>query len=317
MLNRHNLNIAALCNKDDSRFTLSALYVTPEATIETDGHQMMMVTRPNLDPQQFPEIPGAVAVATHEAFLLGAEEAVKAGKSLPKKTTIPILQNAAVTTVPSGEEDGTRYGLVTTDLSTHQVFRQYSDKDRKFPDYKRVIWPPASAEHRICIDASLLRRVLAQFESFQSNQRGAPVQFFFRENGAIRLDAEGGDGQHMTALVMPMMVKPGEWFGIPFCTECGQDRFKHGDKLEPCCTPEPVDNEVAPEPQASPIQLVEPVAIKPTPPPKAPPKVKIQASPVVVSKPTPSPTTDRSAAAKKAWETIRAKRAAAAANKAA
>ena len=64
MLNIHNLNLADLCSKDESRFTLNAILVTKDCTVETDGHQLVKVTLPNYSADSFPEFPGFKATGT-------------------------------------------------------------------------------------------------------------------------------------------------------------------------------------------------------------------------------------------------------------
>src|SRR5215469_8657246 len=99
MLNRHNLNIAKLAAKEKSRISLQNIYVTPEATIETDGHQLISVTRPPVDKEQFPVKDGDSFTAVgneHSPFMMSAVDALNIAKALPKKSPIPVILNAAI-----------------------------------------------------------------------------------------------------------------------------------------------------------------------------------------------------------------------------
>jgi hypothetical protein len=97
MLNKHNLNIARLAAKDESRYTLQGILVSPEHTTCTDGHQLTRVTTPKMDPQAYPEVEGgSPATKTWEPFILPRDAALAISKAIPKSSTVPILGNAAI-----------------------------------------------------------------------------------------------------------------------------------------------------------------------------------------------------------------------------
>ncbi|HYT08947.1 MAG TPA: hypothetical protein VEL77_14985 [Rugosimonospora sp.] len=208
LLNRHNLNIAALCSKEASRFSLQALYVTPQATVETDGHQLVSVTlAPGLQAESFPEPPNTPkAVDEWKPFLLPASEALAIAKALPKKSKIPALECAAVT----DETDGHGHSAISvTDLEFARVFRTRKPEGN-FPDYERIMPKLKNATFQVAFDAALLVRVLNRIVAFQQGQGNAKggnpatVTFSFTDkNHAVRLDAKGGEDQQLTAVVMP------------------------------------------------------------------------------------------------------------------
>jgi predicted DNA-binding transcriptional regulator AlpA len=203
LLNKHNLNIAALCSKEQSRFTLNALYVTPTATVETDGQQMVLVTLPpETKAETFPELPNSPkAVDDWKPFLLPASEAAVISKALPKKSTIPVLQCAAVT----DETDANGHSAIAiTDLEMARVFRT-KKPEGNFPDYERVIPKSEAAEFQISLNAAILAKIMKQIESFQPDNRTPACTFSFSDaKSPVRIDATGGDNQQLTAVVMPM-----------------------------------------------------------------------------------------------------------------
>jgi hypothetical protein len=217
MLNRHNLNIATLCAKGESRFTLSAILVEKDRTLETDGYHLVSVTRPTYKVEGFPEVPGAPPLANgnQRSFLMPAESALAISKALPKKTTIPILSCAA-----PGVIDGANNTMpvVTTDLSSAQT-HMVREQSGSFPDWKRVIPDPESQCYETTIDVVKLRALCDQFIAFGKNRSGtAPVTFRFHAheksrglNGeettrpvVFRMDMDGGDGQHMMVVLAPI-----------------------------------------------------------------------------------------------------------------
>lgn len=203
LLNKHNLNIAALCSKEESRFTLNSILVTPDATVETDGHQLVKVTLPpDMKAESFPVREGqSPAVDSWKPFLLPASEALNIAKALPKKTTMPVLKYAAVT------EDTDKNGhssIAVTDLEMARVFNT-KKPEGNFPDFERIMPKKEDAEFRIAFNAELLRRVLQQVEAFRSEEHNAECVFSFASpSGPLRVDARNGQGQEFTGVIMPL-----------------------------------------------------------------------------------------------------------------
>jgi hypothetical protein len=214
MLNTHNLNIAKLAPKEDSRFTLSGILVTPECTVETDGEQLVIVSRPTTHKaSDFPTGPitDATPVNTHPAFIMSTADADAIAKYLKttKRSTLPILTNAAVCaehTIANGQ----RYIPVLTanldSTQTHQV-RAIAGS---FPNYERAMKPASEQKgFKIVLDARQLKSLMMQFESFMADKLQRNVEFYFdTETSAVRMDADGGDSQHMTAFLMPESGEP-------------------------------------------------------------------------------------------------------------
>lgn len=205
LLNKHNLNIAALADKEKSRFTLNAIQVSPERTAETDGHQLVIVSTVKTDAADFPQVPGMEPpVDSFKPFLLPAAEALNIAKALPKKTPIPVLANAAV----SAETDVNGHSVIgVTDLENARAFRTQKPEGN-FPDIDRVIPNLEGATLTIGFNPALLAKVLKQIESFQQGKFGPPscTLSFYGPTKAMRIDADGGDDQHLTAVVMPMRI---------------------------------------------------------------------------------------------------------------
>lgn len=201
MLNKHNLNIAKLASKDDSRFTLTSLLVTETHTVETDGHQLVEVSRPAPTegasfpvPTDYPE----QAVQKHAPFMLPASDAAKICAALPKKG----VAHAAV--CGSSAEGGSRIVPVVIggeETQTHRVRVPAGN----FPDYQRIVPPASKATFKIALSPSLLKDLMAQFESFTKGQGTPSVEFYFTDDKSpVRMDSDGGEGQHMTAVLMPI-----------------------------------------------------------------------------------------------------------------
>jgi hypothetical protein len=174
--------------------------------VETDGHQMVIVTMPKTEASAFPELTGApIPTNTFEPFVMGAPDAIRIAKLLPLKSTIPVLQHAAICTGATSETGARTVPVLTTDLSSSQT-HSVRALDGNFPDYKRVMPKLEETTFKVGFDAKKMKALMAQFESFMKNKTGPLlVDFYFTaENSAVRMEASGGDDQQMTAILMPV-----------------------------------------------------------------------------------------------------------------
>ena len=147
MLNRHNLNIAKLASKEESRFTLSAIRVTPVETVVTDGRVLVRVSNPTMPVEQFPALPGATITDDFNPFNLPAAAALQLAKSFKKRCTIPVLGCAAVDT------GGELAHVVTTDLENVtrcEVNGRIVFRTSNASFLKMMRWRSKSASIRFC-----------------------------------------------------------------------------------------------------------------------------------------------------------------------
>jgi DNA polymerase III sliding clamp (beta) subunit (PCNA family) len=189
MLNKYNLSIAKLASKEISRYALGGILVTHNHTVVTDGHLMVVVSCP-------------ASEQTHPPFIMAAQDAAKIAAALPKNGDNPARRNAAVGAAAEN-------GLVPVlTYGEEQQFYNVRPLSGSFPDFERVIPKASGNKFKITLDAKLLKDLMAQFETFCKGEKNLAVEFYFRtDSDAVRMDAQGGDGQHMTAVLMPM--RPG------------------------------------------------------------------------------------------------------------
>ncbi|KKL39742.1 hypothetical protein LCGC14_2368220 [marine sediment metagenome] len=197
MLNKHNLNIAKLAAKDESRYTLTGIRVSPDETCCTDGHQLTRVTTPKMGVENFPAKDGFTPTEDFEPFLLPSEAALSVAKALPKKSTIPVLIHAAV-----GEATDDDVQIAVTNLETFQLFDVRKMKG-EFPSRERInsiIPDKAKATVTVRLNPEILVAILLQVRDFS---RGEMVLRVYDAESAIRIDASNDD-QEFTSALMPM-----------------------------------------------------------------------------------------------------------------
>ena len=163
MLNKYNLQIASLLEKEDD-FTLNVQHiikVTKDKTIATDRRLLIEVTRPNLFYDEFPE-------TGHECkqdrdFYLTKNEIAKIQKLIPKAKGFPILENIMV----SQKKEKTI--LVTTDL-VNTFTMSVKDRDIKYPKTDEI-YPKESPVATFIVNAKLLKEIATQVEKFSDAEK--------------------------------------------------------------------------------------------------------------------------------------------------
>lgn len=205
MLNKHNLSIASFASKEESRYTLQGILVTPKATVATNGHYLVWVSdAKDRKAKDYPQVLGfAGASDTFTPFILSRDAALAIAKVTPSKERIPILNHVAVA------KDGN--AMAVTDLERPQVF-PVRHVEGKFPQYEVVIPKYEDAVARITLSAEYLAQIAKQFAGF-ADKRNTPVTLSFYKHGenddigtnSVRFDAVSADGnQGMTAVLMPI-----------------------------------------------------------------------------------------------------------------
>lgn len=199
MLNKNNLNIAKLASKEDSKYTLAGILVTPQNTVVTDGVVLFVVANSALDVAEFPKVGDAQAIGDYKSFILSSETALNILKVLPKNEPIPLLNHAAVVAVQESET-GTIATIITTNLETSNRFDAHCTSGT-FPMWEAVLPDPDKAKLTLTVDAKRLISLLQQFVFAESP---AVTMKIYDAEHAIRLDGVSDEGQHLTGVLMPM-----------------------------------------------------------------------------------------------------------------
>lgn len=196
MLNKYNFSIASLIDGDQIG-PMSGLLVSPLQTLETDGHQFVMVTAPEAQPTLFPQDDEIHASEDFTPFVLDKDSALKLAKIMPAPKE-NLAREMAVIDI-STEDDG------TATLAVNDDERRAIIKSEKivgtFPNVTAVLPNLADARFEISFNSDVLVPVLKAFHGFA----GSMTLRFYRADAGVRIDAEAG-GQKMTAVVMPTRI---------------------------------------------------------------------------------------------------------------
>ncbi len=217
LYNKWNLDVAKFASKDSTRYSLNSILVEPGATVATDGHQLVKVSAPNHETklENFPVIPGVTMVRPSANFLLPASTALEVSKQIPRKSTIPVLQNAAV--LDAGPD---HVGMVTTDLDSAKPVT-VRKVEGTFPSYQTVIddLEKVTVQSEVKLNGLLLGELAKFLGQFNGGRQPEikltifePIQPELNKkdgikpyNRAVRLTAANTDtGQEAYAVLMPM-----------------------------------------------------------------------------------------------------------------
>ena len=200
MLNKINFQIASLLPSDTSDLPtkIAGLWVGPGCTVETDGHQLVMVTAPEVQRTLFDPPDGIDPAEEWTPFLLDRTSAMTLAKIMPK----PDADNPGVdiAVIDASTENGETAMLAVDERVRQEIIKAKKMSAEEFPDVARVIPPADSARFTIALNPDVLVPVMKLFQSF-CGQPTVTIRLYDAAKG-VRIDAEC-DGQVMTAVVMP------------------------------------------------------------------------------------------------------------------
>ena len=202
MLNRHNLEIASLCSKEQSRYSLGGILVQPRRTAVTDGHLLMIVdTEAQVTSDNFPLTPGCTASDEFTPFILPAKSALDIARAIPKRSTIPVMMMAAV----GSESDSNGHAVMAVnDLESPKVFTP-KKSEGTFPEVDKCVPDIGTETVSFSLDLHLLIPLLKEMEKLADTKSAAVATFRVKDNNSpIRIDVRNGTTeQNGIAVIMP------------------------------------------------------------------------------------------------------------------
>ena len=211
LISRRELALVQLAGDDRH----SALRLEPGLVVATNGHILgaLKVTSPN--PDEFPMRQGLPDSMSCDSLSIPAASACAALKALPKRTTFPILEHAALWI---GESKATLY---VTNLDSWQEFTWQRDDVSQFPNWRKI-WPNGKDARLTVIgfDATywkLLQDVVRECV-YPNNRRTDPCPVSWKFHGpkaAAIFQARTADAD-LRGLLMPTTVETDALnFGCP------------------------------------------------------------------------------------------------------
>jgi len=201
MLNKHNLTIANLAEKNASNYALQGILIESKRTVAADSYCAIIVETNKIPAKQFPQTQGCTPTDEFKPFILPRADALAIAKALPSKSIIPVLRTAAVGS--ESDVDGTAT-IAVNNLESAQVFHPRKT-DMKFPNVDLCFPKESDTKLEIGLDLDVLVPLLKTLQSMVKESSGCrAVKFSFIDpESAVRIDCTSDDEQKITALVMP------------------------------------------------------------------------------------------------------------------
>ena len=211
-LTKSNLDIAVISKKQNP----ACLFVDRHCTVVNDGRVLVRVTRPDIDPDTYPNIDGIkvsgsmkdqadIEPVENDSFILDSAEAIKIGKKIPGKKTInPVLQQAIVS------QNG-KIQIASTDLNGQDV-TTVNPLGGIYPKYQEVIPPENNTKMRIGFDPAYMETICKLAKDFQNQQNASDnYRLMYMDIGgpgsAIKLHTRNIETkQEFLAVLMPMNI---------------------------------------------------------------------------------------------------------------
>jgi len=209
---RRQLEIIKLASKDETRTALCGLYIDRDTTVITDGHKLVTITSQPKPQEDWPANSIPWEKDDSAPFIISREQVEKALKNLPRKASMPILQNVAIGKIEN-EEGRKDVACQTTDLdNTDKV--EGREIEATFPNYKQVIPPylDDTLYQSIGISAGYLKEICTVLEKYNNSKKVVlhiakeTKKQTMPENQPIVLTADDEEGTEAMAVIMPMKL---------------------------------------------------------------------------------------------------------------
>jgi hypothetical protein len=209
LLSKATLGLAKLAPKEKSRnYSLQGICIERDRATVTDGTKLVSVTHGNqpLD-KNFPQTDGL----EHKTFSVGPMEervmlsrdaALSALKALPKRSKIPVLQMAALST------DAT---LFVNTLDRVQTFK--GEMKGTFPNWRTVV-PTGEVAAEVVLDARQLKAIAEYYiehSEFGGNGRPMRLTIYKSKYAPVRFDVRTHDGKEIMALLQPTQLESSQY----------------------------------------------------------------------------------------------------------
>ena len=211
LINQKLLAARHALSTDPARYNLNGLHFRDRENVTaTDGHRAIRIHLPALSTKEFPDVAGAVITDDPiKPFIMPGDTVQKIRKAIPKRSSMPILCNAAIDrSVDSNGE----MQVITTDLESTEVIR-FRPIDGTFPDVDAVD-PDVGANGdplvRIGINAAYLKDAAAAIQEFTGNRNAVVcIRLRWCEDLDLKpmiLEGTDKEGGTIKVIQMPMRL---------------------------------------------------------------------------------------------------------------
>jgi hypothetical protein len=200
VFNKFNFDLASLA-AGEQRYCLNGIHVTNDFTEVTNGHYLMRISTPQINPDELPYGPNQEKPYTGPInAIVSADAAKQIQKNIPKNGNLPILNNAFPG--PNTKEDGSSIEFVTTDLETWNPV-SVRPVGAKYPNCDAV-WPKKQPNLVMGFNPDYMMKLCQQFKK---NKVKVVKLSIYGIHEAMMFEGKNEDTeQDIKALLMPCKV---------------------------------------------------------------------------------------------------------------
>ena len=193
LVNKKALVLKEVIDKEHS--TLSHLKVTNKEVIASNGKILLQLKNPSQELlQDFPQVEGLNS--TENETYLNEETISKIEKNLPKRASLPILENFVI------GEDKEKILIFLTDLENDIKITQRKPEIVDYPKNIERLYPEES-KFKVTLSISLLKQLVKVIEKLSKNNKG--ITFSLTEDNTKPIKIEFKDEDiDLKGLIMPM-----------------------------------------------------------------------------------------------------------------
>lgn len=202
ILNKTLLAHSKIASRDDLRPILQAIKIENGThAVSTDGFKLLKTPLPQVEFSDLPNMPGYKNVDIKDA-LIPMKSLETAIKQIPKKSTLPILQNTW--TVESAQEETIR--LISTDLESVNV-PEIRKIEGEFPNYQIIIdsVEEEPIKSKIAVNAQLMVEIMQAFVLAGVANNIVTMEIRSSDK-AIIIRGENEGKEKVLGLIMPVRI---------------------------------------------------------------------------------------------------------------
>ena len=182
---------------EDENFNISHLKITEKETIATNGKILLQLKNPSQELlQDFPQIEGLNS--TKNEVYLNKETISKIEKNLPKKASLPILENFVI------GEDEEKILIFLSDLENDIKITQRKP-EIDYPENLEQFYPK-EFKFKITLNYSLLKQLVKVVEKLSKDKVGITFSFTDDNTKPIKIEFNESD-VNLKGLILPMKVR--------------------------------------------------------------------------------------------------------------
>src|SRR3990172_42451 len=185
---------ASEASENNGRPVLGCIKVTKDKTTGTDGHILIEIANQTMQDDEFPLTSNCtpLVLRDNESILINAKDAVKIAKTIPKRSPLPILENAQLC------QGNGSLPVITTDLDSPTV-HQIKPGEGTFPNTD-IVWPKGTPMIEIGVNLKLLSKLVHCLQSAGGEIARLSI---YDALTAIKVDNVRPTDRKVSGLIMP------------------------------------------------------------------------------------------------------------------